>query len=55
MTKTDQELLDQHQALNTELQALLMAEGLLAAIQAFGLVFVSGSAALAKIARSGFS
>jgi len=51
MSKTDQELIDQHQALNTELQALLMAEGLLAAIQAFGLVFVSGSAALGLLVR----
>jgi hypothetical protein len=51
MSKTDQELLDQHQALADELQSLLIQEGLLAAIQVFGLAAVGGSSALGLLVR----
>ena len=51
MSKTDQELLDQHQALSDELQALLIQDGLLAVIQKFGLAAVGGSAALGLLVR----
>jgi hypothetical protein len=51
MTKTDAELLEQHQTLASELQTLLIHDGLLSAIQAFGVVFVGGSAALGFLVR----
>ena len=51
MTKTDAELLEQHQKLASELQTLLIQDGLLAAVQAYGLVFVGGSAALGFLVR----
>jgi hypothetical protein len=51
MSKTDQELMEQHQKLAAELQTLLIQDGLLSAIQAFGVVFVGGSAALGYMVR----
>jgi hypothetical protein len=51
MSKTDAELLDQHHKLAAELHTLLIQDGLLAAIQTFGVVFVGGSAALGLLVR----
>ena len=51
MSKTDPELLEQHQKLSDELQNLLIQEGLLAVIQSFGLAAVGGSAALGLLVR----
>jgi hypothetical protein len=51
MSKTDAELLEQHQKLSDELQTLLIQEGLLAVIQSFGLAAVGGSAALGLLVR----
>jgi len=51
MSKTDAELLEQHRQLASELESLLIQNGLLAAIQAFGVVFVGGSAALGLLVR----
>ena len=51
MSKTDAELFEQHEKLASELQNLLIRDGLLAIIQAFGVVFVGGSAALGFLVR----
>ena len=51
MSKTDVELLEQHQKLSDELQNLLIQEGLLAVIQSFGLAAVGGSSALGLLVR----
>jgi len=51
MTKSDAELLEQHEKLAAELQTLLIHDGLLAAVQAYGVVFVGGSAALGFLVR----
>jgi hypothetical protein len=51
MTKTDAELLEQHQQLAGELQTLLIQDGLLSVVQAHGVVFVGGSAALGFLVR----
>jgi hypothetical protein len=51
MSKTDAELLEQHDKLAAELQTLLIQDGLLSVIQAFGVVFVGGSAALGFLVR----